>query len=250
MAASNLPPGLQHYAGQIISVAGKTVAVDSLLYSSQEDYYTECAFTFGGTSTIVAANQSQRLFQAAPGSAGQGWTSALTTSQTNATNGSKFEGNELYLVTHIGFDWHMATSASDPTPIIKYVDLDTGAAGMPLSGSDMLGLGLEFFWTLQTGGGPERVMGSILSWPGSSSSVYMGGLAGSFAAASIAEAAPSNGGPNCPMRMLGEPIVFNPNIDTVIKAGNTTPVKILSTDTGNVIALRCTAHGFRMTLPA
>lgn len=251
---SYLAPGLAAYADQIISVAGKTLAVKDLVYSSQEDIYGVCAFA--KTAGVVNANQSQEMFSLKPGDIGQGFTVAATLSETNNTNGTKFQGNELYLATGIGFDWYMAKSAADPTPLVLgYQDVLTASATNPLTSWDMKALGFNFFVSVLIGSGTERVYGNIGQYP-IGSQTFDGGIAagsgdgGSFQFASkMYEVSPANGGPNCPMRDLTSPLVFPPNIDFHIYVANKTAVDVLNNSSTPVVACRGVLRGFRMTLP-
>lgn len=245
--ASNLPLGLQDYAEQVISVAGKTIAVKDLLYVSQEDMYSAAYMTV--TSQAVAANTSVRVFQIKPGQTGQGWTSGVDNAVTNNENGDRFQGNEIYLSTGIGFDW----MASTGTTSFQFLPITTT--------KDIQSLGQTFQWTWQVGSGPERIKGKLIQYPYGAGAFGVGvtmatGITVGSATVGHGTFANSNGGPNVPMRKFDTPLIFPPNIDCKINVKNgsagTTVLSTVDDYAGAAIGgVVCIAYmkGFRMTLP-
>ena len=239
--ASFLPLELRDYADQVIEVAGKAFTVKELVYVNQEDFYSTCAFVPNGTG-IIAANSQQRLWQTPVNSAGQGFTGALTTSETNNTVGSRFGGNELLLTYAVGFEFYVATSVSDPAPVNQRL-LDT----------DVKSLGMGFTWSLQIGSGISRIQGVLGQYP-YGAGVYIGaGTAIATNVDPIAFAA-QNGGPNVPVRKRSSLLAFPPNIDLNITIANGSAIQLSDLPDSNwnnakVLAVRGNMRSFRFTVP-
>lgn len=246
---AQLPLGLQPYADQIISVAGKTIAIGSLVYVSQEDLFSAAFATV--TSNAVAANTSVRLFQLKPGETGQGWTAGVDSFVTNNENGDRFQGNEIYLATGIGFEF-MASTGS------------TSFQALPLTSvEDVQTLGNTFNWALQIGSGPERIKGKLAKYPFGSGPYQAAALTMATGAtinsatADYAGYGVSNGGPNVPMRRFDSPLVFPPNIDVKISIKNGAAATLVKSRVDHVggaavggVVVIGYMMGFRMTLPA
>lgn len=224
--AAFLPPELRDFAALPLSVAGKTIALGDLVYASQEDRWSTCGFPI--VSTAIAANSKQRIFQNNIGEVGQGFTVAATETETNNENGSRFQGNEVYVATGLGYQFYSTTGANSllNTPIAEIADVLKLADGL--------------YWTHKVGAGPERKIGSLSQFPYGAGVYAPGILSGNDAGA-------QNGGPNVPMRKFAMPMVFPPNIEVVLNVACGTAVDAL-TATG-LIAVRAYLRGYRFTLP-
>lgn len=252
MDAHQLPLDLSPFAEQIISVAGRTVATKDLVFQSTEDSYSTCFFDIvSGTGQVTG--QSAGLFSVGVGKIGQGSLVPLTLSQTNLQT-NPYSGNDIYLATHIGFEWYMAVSKSDLTPVSHFIDVSLPGPSLPLTSYDIKALNEAFFWDFQVGAGPTRVRGNIGQYP-YGAGIYTAGLAladnGLEVADTLYEQPPQNGGPNCAPRTLeGGPIVFPPTIQVNINVQQRRNVFIANDGMNEmVIALRCNLRGARMTLP-
>lgn len=245
-----LPLGLQPYADQVISVAGKTIAVRDLVYVSQEDLFS--AGYAAVASNAVAANTSVRLFQIKPGETGQGWTAGVDAAVTNNENGDRFQGNEIYLATGIGFEFMASTGA-------------TSFQFLPLTSiRDVQTVGNTFQWSLQIGSGPSRVKGKLAQYPYGAGGYAVGTITAatggtlSNTADNYTGAGAQNGGPNVPMRKFDSPLVFPPNIDVKISVANGAAASLVTSLIGTAAGTSAVGglviigylRGFRMTLPA
>ena len=219
----------REYADQIISVAGKTLTTDQLIYASKEDLYSTCLFPLNLGK--IPANSQQQVHRVPFGQAGQGFTNALTFSETNNPWGSRAQGNEAYIAFGVGFDFYATSGAGSFDPI-------------PLQDLNDLALAQDLDWGLQIGGGPFRVQGLLGRFP-YGSGLYAAGID------AAGNAGPQNGGPNVPVRKQATPLVFSPNIDTLITIGVGGGALGTFVQAGaNAIAVRCYLTGFRITLPA
>lgn len=244
---------LAPYAQQVVSVAGKTIATNQILYASQEDLWSTCGLPLVGGN--VPANAEQRLYQLEAGQTGQGFTVGLSQAETNSPWGSRAQGNETYLCYSIGFEFYSTTGVGSlaPVPISSITDIQT--------------LGQNLFWTLQMGGGPERAMGLLGQYPWGAgayaASVYgvdattpqvPGSVTTSAGAVSTGfrDGGAQNGGPNVPQRKRATFLPFPPNIDVIIKIKSGSSALNLGPQfTGTeVIAVKACMRGFRVTLPA
>lgn len=247
---ASLPIGLQPYADQVVSVAGKTIAVRDLVYVSQEDLYSACFNTVA--SNAVAANTSTRLFQIKPGEIGQGWTAGVDQAVTNNENGDRFQGNEIFLATGIGFEF-MASTGS------------TSFQFLPLTSiRDVQTVGNTYQWSLQIGSGPVRTKGKLLQYPYGAGAYAAGTITAatvetlSNTADNYTGAGAQNGGPNVPMRRFDSPLVFPPNIDVKISVFNGAAATLVTSLIGTAAGTSAVGglviignlRGFRMTLPA
>lgn len=246
---------LAPYADQIVSVAGKTLATNQIMYASQEDLWSTCGFGLVGGA--LPANSNQRVYQLQAGETGQGFTVGLSTSETNSPWGSRAQGNETYLAYGIGFEFYSTTGVGSLAPIAL------------ASITDVQLLAMNLFWTLQVGGGPERAMGLLGQYP-YGAGAFAGATATGLINAGLPVDAPAvgtavannltlfrdagaqNGGPNVPMRKRAAFLPFPPNIDLIIRiqsgssALNLGP-QFVGTE---AIAVKAYMRGFRVTLPA
>jgi hypothetical protein len=243
--ALSLPLDLQPYANAVISTGGQTLANSNITYISGEDLYSTCALTVGAAGLISA--QTVPIFSTALGNAGQGFTAALGRSETNMET-NPFGGNDYYIATAVGFQLFMATSVSNPQPLLGYPNVQASTTALPLTAPDIQGLSEVLFWTYQLGGGPTRQRGFLGQYP-FGAGVYTAGIV-SINSANLFESVPQLGGPNVPVRAFdGDPLVFPPNIKVNINVANTTPFSIFNTTTSQVVAVRMNFRGYRLTIP-
>ena len=240
--ANFLPLELRDYADQVIEVAGKAFTVKDLVYVNQEDFYSTCGFV-PDSNGLLAANSQSRLWQAPIGSAGQGFTTPLTVSETNNTVGSRFGGNELLLTYAVGFEFAVLTSASNLIPTTDR-----------LFDQDIRNLGMGLSWSLQIGSGISRVQGVLGQFP-YGAGAYIGAataIDSDLTALTTAVYAAQNGGPNVPARKRSSLLVFPPNIDINITIANGTAIQLddtAGTWGSKVIAVRGNMRAFRFTVP-
>ena len=242
---------LAPYANQVLSVAGKTVATNQILYASQEDLWSTCGIVLAGGN--VPANVEQRLYQLEAGQTGQGFTVGLSQAETNSPWGSRAQGNETYLCYSIGFEFYATSGVGSlaPIPISSVTDIAT--------------LGQNLFWSLQMGGGPERAMGLLGQYPWGAGAYAASSMAIDSAipqvpivttAAAVAtgfrDGGAQNGGPNVPQRKRATFLPFPPNIDVIIKIKSGSSALNLSGQFvgTEAIAVKACMRGFRVTLPA
>ena len=243
---------LAPYAQQVVSVAGKTIATNQILYASQEDLWSTCGLPLVGGN--VPANAEQRLYQLEAGQTGQGFTVGLSQAETNSPWGSRAQGNETYLCYSIGFEFYSTTGVGSlaPVPISSITDIQT--------------LGQNLLWTLQMGGGPERAMGLLGQYPWGAGAyaastfavavadpqIPVVGTAVANATNGFRDGGAQNGGPNVPQRKRATFLPFPPNIDVIIKIKSGSSALNLGPQFSGTeaIAVKACMRGFRVTLPA
>jgi len=236
-----VPLELQEYANQVINVGGNDFTVKDLTYISQEDIFSTSCVVPGSTG-LVAANSTVRMWQTQIGQSGQGFTQPLTKSDTNNTWGVRFGGNEMLLVPSFAFDFYVVTSAANSAPLAQR-----------LTDLDIRNLGLSFNWSLQIGSGNERVQGMLLQYP-FGSGAYIGAAIGDSASGqSPTVFAAQNGGPNVPARRRSTLTVIPPSIDLNITLSTGVGIQLVDTpeswDGTKAIAIRGNMRAFRFTVP-
>ena len=246
MAQGSIFEDLAPYASMIVD-QGKGVTVSDLAFASAQDYWSTCAVAVNGsTAGLIDANSEENLFEKKIGDTGQGFTAALTISQTNNVNGDRMPANQVYVGLKAGFNlYHL----NDVGTLSAYKLFDVP--------QDLAAVADNFCWSLNVGDGIKREIGSLLSFPHGCG--VDSGTQGQFITAAGAGAGipntqgAQNGGPLVEMRKLPLPVIFPPNIKVAItaKCGNTfTLTSTTFWAVSDAVAIEMTFRGYMMTLPA
>jgi hypothetical protein len=233
---------LKPYLKMTVAPNGVTVG-DLNFVVSQTQWST--ALQAIATDDTVPADVNLDLFQAARGDVGQGFTTALTRSQTSwQDTGGRLPANQVFIATSCGFQIFRRDVASTTANCIE----DT----IPkLSAVNAIGRNLS--WQVTIGDGITRNYGSLLDFGGYGAQwgVPNPAAANDFSVGCFM------GDPDSKGRKLRIPLVFPPNISVRIKVrgGNqflVDDVSAAATHTlngGSFLAVRQYLHGYLCTMP-
>jgi len=226
---------LAPYADMVVD-QGRGVTIQDLTFASMEDYWSTGAIA--ASSGELTSNSTVELFTKNIGESGQGFTAALTSSETNNKNGNRQPSNEVYIGLAAGFQVYYTSGVGSLDPEFFIQPEDIGKIGLATS------------WTLTVGNSIERRLGTVLEYPaGSGPYADLAGYGGATPNAAVGAAV--NGAPWCGKRKLAIPVVFPPNIQVALKLEVGSGSGALAALSGTeAICFRMTFRGFRMTLPS
>lgn len=200
----------------------------------------------------VPADVNLDLFQAARGDVGQGFTTALTRSQTSwQDTAGRLPANQVFIATSCGFQIFRRSTASTTATATEVL--------LPkLSATNAIGRNLS--WQVTIGDGITRSYGSLIDFAGYGAQYGVPNTPDVTAAAPVVgfSVGAMLGEPDCKGRKLRIPLVFPPNISVRIKVrgGNAFAVDDVSvagqntlTATTTFLAVRQFLHGYLCTMP-
>lgn len=247
-------------------------ALNVVQFANEEDRFSSALLT---QSAGLVAVQNQPLFKSNIGDAGgQGFTTTYPSSLTNNTTGIAMQKNEIYVATHMGFQF-FAQTGTDGT-------VGTGKILSNFSrSSDLMALASSCQVSFQSAGLVNRVLGRTLDFPQPNGIYAYGAREQAFNPASTTAAviaAPvfqefgvQNGSPYKSIRLLNIPLIWPPQINVDMKilvqnaillsdaaaaitASSTVSGQAagqwnaaLTATAGNAIVAVCTLQGFRAT---
>lgn len=236
---------LAPFAAMVVDQS-RGVTVGDLMFASAQDFWSTCVIPINAaTAGQIDANSEAQLFYANVGQTGQGFTTALTISQTNNKNGDRMPANQVYIGLKLGFEAYRLNSVSDLSNVQLFTRSD-----------DLYAVMSNFVWSLNVGDGIKRDISALVDYPGGSG-IYSASsqpnppvAAGAFRAL---EYGVQSGGPLRDMKALPLPVIFPPNIavDIRVKCGNSFTLNDTTFwTTSDGVAIKAKFRGYMMTLPA
>jgi hypothetical protein len=225
---------LAPYASMIVPEVPGDVRLNQLVYANQQDLVSTGLIPV--TAGVISANSIVQLYSAAlPGDVGQGFTTAVTLSQSNSLfNKGAAPKNQVYIATSFGFQIFACSSAdADPSqPITENL----------LTPNSLFSFATNFSWDLTIGRGNVRTISTLLDRPACSGAwAASGDQGGGYGA--------QNGTPGCEMTRLVIPVVFPPLVNVDIQAACGSSFVVTDTGFTGFIGIRAIFAGALMTLP-
>jgi hypothetical protein len=227
-----------------MAVAPNGVTIGDLSFVCAQSQWSSALLTpttVAGPPVIAtfAADQVANLFQVAQGQTGQGFTNALTRSETSWLDADgKMPANQVFIATRAWFQV-FARSTADTTA--------TGAVLSPLASvAAASAIAQQFSWFVNVGDGIERPYGTLLDYAGGAP-VYAPAnpsqLPSSAGAVQLGQPGDQFG------RQLRIPLIFPPNVPVRIQArsGGAFDVALAANPTN--IVIKQTLYGFLCTSP-
>jgi hypothetical protein len=193
-----------------MAVAPNGVTVGDLAFVCAQSQWSSAAFapTIAGTVVTVAADTKVDLFQVAQGQTGQGFTNALTRSETSwLDSDGKMPANQVFIATRSWFQV-FARSSLDTTVTAATVNPLANVGGAHA-------IAQQFSWDVNVGDGISRPYGTLLDYAGGAS-VYS--PANPSGTASVAGAVQLGQPGDQFGRAMRIPLIFPPNIPVRISA--------------------------------
>ena len=237
---------LQPYLTMIVADNGTTIG-DLSFVSAQTHYST--AISRIQANNVVAADLALGLFQVGIDEVGQGWSTALTRTETSWLDSQgQLPANQVFIATGCAFQVFLRSSNST-------TDVAAQTALLP-SVSALQAIGKNLTWETQVGSGIIRTVGSI----GAS-----GGCGGIWSAPFVAGAELLGasgvmlGDPMCIGQKMRVPLIFPPKINVGIKVRSGTGFVVESfgdspqhpsLPVGAYLCIRQFFNGFLCTMPS
>lgn len=226
-----------------MTVAPNGVTIGDLNFVVAQTQWSTALQTIAANDTIPA-DVNLELFQAARGDVGQGFTTALTRSQTSwQDTGGRLPANQVFIATSCAFQiFRRSTGSTTATATEDLIP--------KLSAVNAIGRNLS--WQVTIGDGITRNYGSLIDF---------GGFGAQYAVPNTAAANEYSvgaylGEPDSKGRKLRIPLVFPPNINVRIRVrgGNAFAVEDISGGVGDTLpttflAVRQYLHGYLCTMP-
>mgnify|MGYP001614636864 CR=1 FL=1 len=222
------------------------VTVGQLTYANTQVLTTAAVFTSVAdaapiASSLVGPNTAINLFLGALTEVAQGWTTAMTLSQTNSRfSKGQPPANQVFVGTHFGVTF---SKTGDTSPAA--VQTET-----LFSADDLFGLLHNFSWDLTIGRGITRTIGTLMEYPDLATLYAEVRPSIEVADTVTPDSSAQNGSPWGVSAKLPIPVVFPPLVNVQIVAQNGSGFNLR--DEGNNarnIVLRASFKGFLMTMP-
>jgi len=233
-----------------MTVAPNGVTVGDLNFVVAQTQWSTNLITIAANN-VVPADINADLFQAAQGDVGQGFTTALTRTQTSWLDSQgRLPANQVFIATSCGFQVFTTDTTSTTATV---------TSNMVRSQHALQAIGSYLSWDVTVGDGITRNYGDIGSF-GGYGGTYVAAPAdrpAAVAAGTIGSMAAQLGDPCCHGRNLPIPLVFPPNISVKIKLKSGTALNVGTDSAGNNIlaagtdflAVKQYLHGYLCTMP-